>query len=424
MRRIVSALALALAAGTARADRLHLQGGGVVDADRWWIEGETLHVESAGGTMGFPRSLLVSVDRVAPSPRATPVPAPARAARLPASPNAESVRLMREGNAALAARDFEGASRAFYEVMRAVPDEVGPRVGFAIAEMSVGRDHGALAAVLEGLVRHPQDAQLQELLGDLKNRDERVDDAVAAWREAFRVAPSDRLRGKIEKAERELQAGRGYAFSAAPHFNLRFDGEADQDLVGAIEEVLEADYLDLTARFRHAPGPPITVLVYPRQAFRDVTQAGDEVAGLFDGKIRVPLGGLRRLDAAAEKVLTHELTHAIVHSKTRGSCPRWLQEGLAQIAEDRPLTHADRARVARSVSAGDPGTWPDARFSYAAALSFTRFLEAERGFDALVSVLDRLGDGERLDDALRGLYARDYAELAATWATTLRSEVP
>jgi tetratricopeptide (TPR) repeat protein len=329
---------------------------------------------------------------------------------------------MRDGNAALAARDFDTAVLRYYEVLEAEPDAPGPRVGYAVAEMALGRDAMALPVVLDGLTRDPSAAELHEVLGELRDREERVDDALASWREAFRLAPSDRVRDKIVKAERELAAGRDYSFSAAAHFNLRYDGTLEQDLVASLTDFLESRFSDLTLTYRHSPSQPITVLLYPRQAFRDVTRAGSDVAGLYDGKIRVPLGGLRRLDPDAERVLSHELTHAIVQSKTRGNCPRWLHEGLAQIAEPRTLRRGDLEQLARTVRADAPSTWPDAAFSYPSALSFTRFLEARRGFDLLVSVLDRLGDGETPDAALTKLYGSTYAELAAEWAGSLGAE--
>jgi hypothetical protein len=69
-----------------------------------------------------------------------------------------------------------------------------------------------------------------------------------------------------------------------------------------------------------------------------------------------------------------------------------------------------------------PATWPDAAFSYPAALSLTRYLETQRGFDLLVSLLSRLGEGERLDDAFLALYGSRYNELAAAWAGSLRRD--
>jgi tetratricopeptide (TPR) repeat protein len=410
---------VALLSGAARADRLHLSGGGVVDADRWWIEGDTLHVESAEGTVGLPRSLLLRVEKTSAKRKA---PAAATKPAAKASSDDDAVRLMEEGNAAIAARDFETASRRFREVVRLRPDAVGSRVGFVVAEIALGREYGALPVVLDGLSRHPESAQLHELLGDLRNREERVADALVSWREAFRLAPSDRLRERIEKAEREIHASRDYAFTAAPHFNLRYDGEIEPGLAASVLDALESKYADLSSTYRHSPGAPITVLLYPKQTFRDVTQAADNVVGLFDGKIRIPLGGLSRIDPQVERVLAHELTHAIVQAKTRGNCPRWLHEGLAQIAEPRALSRSDRIKLGRSVRAGEPSTWPDAAFTYPMALAFTRHLEAQRGLDVLVSVAERLGEGASVDDALSAYYGRDYAGCVREWAESLRED--
>jgi tetratricopeptide (TPR) repeat protein len=421
----------------ARADLLHLQGGGVIAADHWWIEGETLHVESAGGSVGLPRTMLVSVETVAPvAPREPSAGTASPPAKPPASPLAaapplfpptqravsETAVKMAEGNAALAARDYERAALLFHDVVDEQPDAPGPRVGYALAEMALGRDASALPVVLDGLVRDPGAADLHEVLGSLRDREERVDDALASWREAFRLAPSDRVREKIMKAERELAAGRDYEYSAAAHFTLRYDGALDQDLVASLTDFLEDSFRSLTQLYRHAPAQPITVLLYPQQAFRDVTRAGHEIAGLFDGKIRVPLGGLTTLHLEARRVLLHELTHAIIQSKTHGNCPRWLNEGLAQVAEPRSLRRADIAKLARNVRADDPSTWPDKAFTYPAGLSLTRFLEARRGFDILVRLLDRLGDGDTPDAAFSAEYGASYAELAAAWAESLHSE--
>ena len=425
---------LACASRASRADVLHLQGGGTIETEHWWIDGDTLHVESRGGVVGLPRTMLVRVEPTAPkagtaeregrspegrSPQsslAKSTPTPAHAV-LP-----ETAAKMSEGNAALTAREFETAALRFYEVMKAEPDAVGPRIGYAAAEMALGRDAMALPVILDGLAHDPGSADLHEVFGVLRDREERVEDALASWREAFRLAPSDRLRERIVKAERELSAGRDYAYSAAAHFTLRYDGALDQDLVAQLTDFLEDRFRDLTGSYRHSPSQSITVLLYPQQAFHDVTQAGSEIAGLYDGKIRVPMGGLKKLDPEAKRVLTHELAHAIVASKTRGNCPRWLHEGLAQSAEPRTLKRSDVIVLKRTVRADSAATWPDQAFTYPAALSFTRFLEERRGFDLLIVLLGRLGDGETPDAAFSALYSATFAELAANWAESLQTE--
>jgi tetratricopeptide (TPR) repeat protein len=327
-----------------------------------------------------------------------------------------------EASAAFGRRDFETASAKFRSAYEASPSFAPARVGYAISEMALGRNERALPVVLEGLSRSPESADLHEVLGDLRDSEEQVDDALRSWQEAFRLAPNDRLRGKIFKAERELHAGRDYSFSAAAHFNLRYDGSLDPKLAADVEEHLESSYRDLASLFRYAPPQPITVLLYPERQFRDVTQAPDSVGGLFDGKIRVPLGGIRSIDDRARRVLVHELAHAFLHAKTRGNCPRWLHEGLAQRAEGKTVGPADQQALRRLFRDHEPAEWDRAAFSYPAALSLTLYLESRRGFSAVVDVLDRLEDGADLDTALKDLYGESYAEICRRWAEQVRGE--
>ena len=414
---------LLLAAGLspARADRLHLQGGGVLDVERWWIEGDTLKYESPAGTVGLPRTSVVRIEPAPPpapssvNPMAKPSPPPSPPSRSLAAETA-----VREGAAALVRRDLETAVARFTEALRVDPERNDARVGLAVASLALGRDQEALAYVLDGLAREPRNPQLRELLGDLRDREERTADALAEWREAFRVAPTDRLRDKILKAEREQTTSGNFAFSAAPHFNLRFDGKVDEGLADEIGDFLEGAWRDLADLYRHTPEQPISVLLYPTQSFREVTQTPADVAGLFDGKIRVPLGGLTRLNPAAKAVLVHELSHAVVHAKTHGNCPRWLQEGLAQRAEGRRPAPAERQEVRRRLEKGDPARWEEAGFSYPVALSLVRDLEEDRGFHALLDVLERLGAGATLEQSLTEVYGEGHAALCRRWAERVR----
>jgi len=325
-------------------------------------------------------------------------------------------RALRAAFEALEAREYKDASSRFWDLIYLVPDSPAPRVGYALAEMKLERDGRALSAVLDGLVLVPDQPQLLELLGDLRSRSDRVVEALAAWRRAFDLAPSDALREKILKAGRELQARQNYAASATAHFNLRYDGQVDRVLARSIMDYLEQQYAALAEAFEHQPPQPITVILYADREFRDVTRAPEWVGGLFDGKIRLPLAGLQRLDIRAQRVLQHELTHAVVHSKTRGNCPRWLQEGLAQRAEGKAIPQEELHRIARRLDSRHPVDWSGRNFSYSVALSQTRYLESGRGFDDLVYLLELLGGGLGTDEALTRVYGDDYAALSRHWA--------
>lgn len=412
---------------TAGAARLHLESGGTIDTPRWWVEGDTLMYEGPAGTVGIPRAVVLRIEGGATSrpasgagfnvgrelPTARPAPGPDR----------EEVELrLAAARDHLDRREFELASSTYLELLRDLPELHAARVGYIVSEIAMDRDGMALSAVLEGIRLDPGRADFQDLLGTLRYRDDRFDDALEAWRRAFELAPSDKLRDKIMKVERERLASRDHDYSASSHFNLRYDGEVDTVLASEIIDYLEDQYWVLTDQFRHSPLQPITVQLFATRDFREVTRAPEWVGGLYDGKIRVPLGGLRRLDPGARRVLVHELTHAVIHAKTRGNAPRWLHEGLAQHAEERRLSRAQNQSLRELLNGSSPDRWADLPFSYPLALALVRHLEAQRGFDGLVQLLDRLADGLDEDGALRDVYREDYASLVGRWGRQLRDD--
>ena len=422
MIRPILAAALALVAATAvRADIIHLRGGGEISTDNWRREGNVLLYESSAGMIGIPYAEVAWIELIDTGP-ALEEPQEITEPAVPAQAPEGVVAMLLEGKEALEKRDFETAADRFLAAVHLRPDLSPARVGYAVAVFAMDRDSLALSVILEGLSLNPNDPDLHEVLGDLRNREERVEDALLSWRRAFSLAPGDRIREKIEKGERELHAGRDYAFSTAPHFNVRYGEDMDPGLAAEIVDYLEDRYWALADALMHAPEQPITVLLYPEQAFRDVTQAPEEVAGLYDGKIRVPLGGITRIDPRSRRLLVHELTHAVVRSKTRGNCPRWLHEGLAQRFEGRIVSRAERVAVLKKLEGIDPSRWESKGFSYPAALSLIQYLESLRDLDGLVMVLDRLGRGEPTEDALRSVYNLDYGELTRRWSEELDRE--
>jgi hypothetical protein len=106
--------------------------------------------------------------------------------------------------------------------------------------------------------------------------------------------------------------------------------------------VLDLDY---------SPWEVIVVLLYPSQAFRDITRSPSWVGALNDGKIRVPISGLSVMTPELARVLKHELTHSFVRQITVGHCPTWFNEGLAQL-EEGVSTAVPGAQLARAFAAG------------------------------------------------------------------------
>ena len=168
--------------------------------------------------------------------------------------------------------------------------------------------------------------------------------------------------------------------------------------------------------------PPIEVLKAENEG-----PAVDLPAHYRDGVIQIRPETLRK-SSELRRVLRHELTHAIVDQKTRGNCPGWLQEGIAQFldgtdvvaterllrAEPRPLIPLFRLEapfIDRDPLSRD--------LAYRESASAVSFLISRIGRSGLLFLIQRLGEGRPFDRALleAGL---SYAELQQAWESSLR----
>ncbi|MEK7283248.1 MAG: hypothetical protein AAB249_05510, partial [Acidobacteriota bacterium] len=139
----------------------------------------------------------------------------------------------------------------------------------------------------------------------------------------------------------------------------------------------------------------------------------------YDGKIRVPIGGLKQINAEARRVLLHELAHAFIAGKSRGTAPRWLHEGLAQKIEGKTTPTATGVALAKEFRALDGReTWGQG-FSYPSALAFVEWLDERVGIPALVDVLEATGRGASPEAAFEEATRYSLKELRQAWGESL-----
>jgi hypothetical protein len=165
------------------------------------------------------------------------------------------------------------------------------------------------------------------------------------------------------------------------------------------------------------------VVLYEHGQFSDVTRSHAWVNGLFDGRIRLPLGASRPPRAELERLLTHEYAHAVIHRQARGRAPRWLQEGLAQVLEGRTSDPALAASAGLTLTGLEAlVTDPDPRRAHAGyelALFVVADLLDRGGMDSMRALLARLGAGETIADAAPRVYGWRLAELESQWRRLL-----
>ncbi len=259
----------------------------------------------------------------------------------------------------------------------------------------------------------------------------KLSQAVSEWERALALRPDVQVQAALDKAKRDQQEEENYRENESSHFTLRYSGEAEPGLAREVLRALEIHFSAIESELGYTPPEPIGVILYTQQAFADITRAPGWAGALNDGRIRVPVQGLKQLTPELSRVLKHELTHSFVRQKTRANAPTWVQEGLAQWMEGKRsgaaagvLLQAYDAKQAMSL--GDlEGSWLQlsnevAAYAYAWALANVEYIVQVDGMTDMEHILDRLAGGSTAEAALRLVLRSDYEELMQSTAQYLR----
>ncbi len=323
----------------------------------------------------------------------------------------------------LRAGKAEEAGLLFRQGLRQDPESAPLLTGLALAAIHGGHPDQALDP-LERAVAASLDPQATLLLARLYDQRDQAERAVAHLRRLLERDPSlADARQLLDKLERERRVEAGYWKDESKHFAVKYRGARELEVRRTVIEVLEEVYEAVGREFNFFPPEKVTVILYPEERFQEVTGTHHWASGLFDGKIRLPVGTLQGRTPALERLLSHEYTHAVVHLLAKGRAPRWLQEGLAQHAErtpDDPNLHLPGGMTLGGLEAllmdGDVAK---ARTGYQISLWVVRDLLQRGGMERMGDLLARLGRGEPVADAMANVYGLPLAELEAQWRRVL-----
>ena len=297
----------------------------------------------------------------------------------------------------------------------AAPNEPRLLVGQAIAHLH--RQEYRQAREILGRARGlaPESAEVWKLLGFAEYSSDRVVDAVVSWTKSLSLAKDPEVETLLARAERETAVEDRFLEANSNHFTLRFEGgQISPAFRREIMDTLESQYRDLVSDFGgggEMPADPILVILYPGQAFYDVTRAPTWSSALFDGKVRVPVEGLSSVTFELRSVFKHELTHSFVRARSRAKCPAWLNEGFAQLEEGKSISNIaqelSKAMNGQSISLAqlaEPFSSMGARAAsaaYALSLAAAEMIRDKHGTAAITAMLDRLAVGADIDTAMR-----------------------
>lgn len=320
----------------------------------------------------------------------------------------------------------QDAADAFAKAIAAEPRDPYAQLGFGLASYLLGRATVAREALERALMLSPSLTAASLLLGDILYRASDIGGAIRVYEAALRYAPDDgTLTARLETLRNEAARHREFFQSQGSHFTVLFEGPTDEALARTAIEMLEAAHWRIATALATYPDRVITVVLYTQEQFRDITRSPSWAAGTYDGRIRVPVGGIRSASHELERVLTHELTHALVQSVAPRGVPVWLHEGLAVLFEPEgdAWAAAQLARTGRRLPmqrlagsfAGLSGA--DARLAYAQSAVAARSVIDHAGAAAVVAILQDIAAGSTFEAALERRLFLSYEAFLATLDT-------
>lgn len=341
------------------------------------------------------------------------------------------LRHLREGADLLKQGDHRRAWHSFDEALRYYDGDPAAYVGIGIAAFHLREDTAAERALRQALERDPRQKRAYEVLGDLAYRRDDLAAAAENWGKALAIEPADQgLKARLERVQREHRTEKDFNKDATGRFSAKYEGREKIEAGRIVLRTLEDAYGDIGRQLSFYPDREIAVILYSDQQFQEVTDAPGWSGGIYDGKIRIPIGGIERETPGLRAVLYHEYTHALVRAITPRT-PVWLNEGLAQYFEGREVGSRQKEVLRRLLQGGHlpplaslEGSFlgyggSQAGYAYLISLSAVTYMVDRYGMHRVRMVLDALAAGEDSARALGTGLMASAEEFERAWCRSL-----
>jgi tetratricopeptide (TPR) repeat protein len=343
------------------------------------------------------------------------VAADARAAQDP-------IALARTGTAAIENRRFGDALEAFTKAAAMQPGDASHCFGAGVAAFMLGQNDVAQTRFECALALNPNYLPAAVWLGDLHYRAGRIHEAISICETALERSPGSReLQTRLADWRKEQELQSRFHEVRSEHFRALFEAATDEPLAREIVGRLEAAYWRVGRTLGVYPSQPVTVVLYTREQFDTITRLAAWSAAAYDGRIRVPLDDALEQRDELDRVLSHELVHAVVARLGGRTVPAWVSEGLATVLEPTGLEDARVTLASTDVRpalsnlhssfVGLPRR--DAEIAYASAARAVQRLIDQRGAAAIIALLEDLARGASFASAFRQRIEMRYEDFAA-----------
>ncbi len=340
-------------------------------------------------------------------------------------------RHMRTGSEQMKAGDYQAARESFEKALRVNDTASVGHLSLGIAYFHLRDDKYAERELTRAVELNPKETMAYEVLGELYYRKDDLETALSYWEKAVALNPSATdIRARLDRIRKELKAENNFNRDVTSHFLIKYEGREKIETGRLVLRVLEDAYGEVGRALSYYPEHEIQVILYSGQQYKDVTDSPVWSGGLYDGKIRLPIGGIEQETPGLRKLLYHEYTHAVVRAITP-RCPTWLNEGLAQYFEGKQLEWRQRETLQKNIQAGKlpsltnlEGSFlglggSQAQLAYLYSLSAVRYMIDSFGMYRVRGMLDELAKGADTGGALSKGVMFSYEDFERGWKRSL-----
>lgn len=331
-------------------------------------------------------------------------------------------------------RQYEEAEINFQKALDLYPDDANYLLLQGLTSYSLKKYDGARYVLSRLVELKPDSADGWYNLGLAQYDGGSRQDGLDSWLKALTLAPGRHdIAAAIDKARREMAVEADMDKRYSSRFDLTYDPGVSTTTARAILDVLESAANQVGSDLGHYPEARVPVAIYRRDDYKTVTASPDWSGGFYDGTIRLPFGTASEITPQLKAVIFHEYAHVVVYDLTRGNCPVWLNEGIAEIF-GRSQFASDGRRSDTAMPSGvtiNPRSLEgsfgslssgQALMAYQQSYSMVSYIVKTYGWHRVKEILAALGTGKNIETAIAMAlkdYSLTYDGLIKEWRTSL-----
>jgi tetratricopeptide (TPR) repeat protein len=186
-------------------------------------------------------------------------------------------------------------------------------MGAGVAAHERGNQKDAMARLARALELNPRLSSAARLLGQIAFDEGDTDLAVRTYERALKFAPGDPdLTDALAALRHDAEVHHTFSETRYDRLRVMFEGRSEEALAAQATKVFNSAFFRIGDTLGEYPSRTIVAVLYTEKQFRDVTRAPEWAGGQYDGRIRIPVAGAGQQPELFERVMTHELTHAVI----------------------------------------------------------------------------------------------------------------